>query len=103
MRGPFQSGTCVNPISPSEWDWEQKQLARGKRYRVIRPFIDADGDSHEVDEEWVFISAMFSKFDDLLTLCLRFPSGEDWSLPLIWRQDKQEEVVENFRTYVKQV
>jgi hypothetical protein len=75
-------------------------LVRGERYRVIKPFIDADGDVHLAGEEWAFVSAMYSKFDNLLTLCVHLSSGDEWALPLLWKKDKQAEIIEHFPTYV---
>jgi hypothetical protein len=69
----------------------------------VKPFTDADGDTHGVGEEWVFISATFSKFDDLLTLCLRRSFDEEWTLPLLWKKGEQEEVIEDFGTHMKRI
>lgn len=103
MRGPFKNGTHVNPVPPSEWSWERQQLVRGQRYRVIRPFVDGNGDPHVVGDEWVFVHAMFSKFDDLLTLCIWRASGGEWTVPLFWKKDRQEEIVKHFDDYVMRI
>jgi hypothetical protein len=67
---------------------------RGERYRVIKPFSDADGDDHPVGEEWLFIGIKFSKFDDELMICIQLSSQDEAIIPLIWREDGQQEVIE---------
>jgi hypothetical protein len=100
MNGPYTAGTCKNPIPPSQWDWEKKRLSRGQRYRVTKTFLDADGDLHEVGEEWLFIACMFSRFDDELIVCVQLQSNDEWKVPLIWRPEAQQEIIENFLDYV---
>ena len=101
MEGPYPNGTYwYLEIPPTEWDWERGRLIRGERYRIIQPFTDANGDEHPVGEEWLFLRAMFSRFDDLLILCVRFSSGEEWKIPLLWKKDKQEDIIEHYRNYM---
>lgn len=75
-------------------------MQRGQRYRVAEIFIDADGDSYAVGEEWTFICGMFSKFDNEIIVCVRLQTGEDWKIPLIWDRQHQQEIIENFERYV---
>src|SRR5581483_8327776 len=97
MQGPYNVGTFSNLPAPSDWSWERTRLARGKTYRVIRSFADADGQEPPVGEEWVFLGEMFNKFDDELTVCIRSGGDEEWRIPFIWRADKQEEVLEHWQ------
>lgn len=101
MQGPYKIGSIGSRVPPSGWDWERTHLVRGERYRVIKPFVDADGNDHPPGEEWQFLSSMFSKFNDLLILCVRFQSG-DWKIPLEWTPDKQQHVIEGWQEYVQQ-
>lgn len=91
-----------NSVLPSDWDWEKTRLVRGERYRVIRPFADADGDEHPLGEEWQFLGSSFSKFDDELILYVRLKSG-DWEFPLIWNASKQQNVIECWREYIARI
>ena len=100
MNGPYPPGTHDNPVPPTEWDWEKSRLIRGNRYRVVEFFLDADGDRHEVGEEWTFVTSMFSRFDDELTICVRQDSGDEWRIPMFWKPDAQEKVIETFSNYV---
>jgi hypothetical protein len=103
MNGPYAPGTC-NPVAhSSQWDWEGKHLIRGQQYRVVKPFVDADGDHHLTGEEWVFLMGMFSRFDDELTLCVRLAPGDEWKIPLLWKPEAQQAVIENFLHHVTPV
>jgi hypothetical protein len=100
MNGPYAPGTHDNPIPPTKWDWEKTRLIRGKRYRVIKAFLDADGDRHEVGEAWTFVTSMFSRFDDELTICVRQESDDEWRIRMFWKPEAQQEVIEDFLNYV---
>jgi hypothetical protein len=101
MRGPFKNGTLGNLVTQSQGHWEKRNLIRNQRYEVVKPFLDSDGDEHPVGEEWCFIGSMFSKFDDEITICVRVMSGEEWKFSLIWKQNKQTDVIEHWREYLK--
>ncbi|HMD54883.1 MAG TPA: hypothetical protein VKJ65_10070 [Phycisphaerae bacterium] len=104
MQGPYPNGTSwYLEIPPTEWDWERDRLIRGERYRIIKPFVDADGDEHPIGEEWLFLRAMYSQFDDLLTLCVCFPSGDEWKIPLLWNKDKQQDIIEHWSDYMARI
>src|SRR5687767_13141342 len=100
MKGPFPSGMFSFISGPTQWDWETGRLARGQWYRVIRPFIDFNGDSHPANEQWKFIGTMFSKFDDVLVLCVATSDGSEWSISLRWTPDSQEKVIKSFSEFV---
>ncbi len=101
MQGPFAAGTFRSSITPSADSWEARHgLIRGRRYRVIKSFSDNDGNIHTAGEEWYFMSVLFSKFDNELTVCVRFDNGEDWMIPFLWEQRKQQEVIENIQHYI---
>jgi len=103
MQGPYKPGTIGSPVAPSHGDWETNRLIRGQRYRVIKRFSDADADEHDIGEEWAFISTLFSKFDDELTICVRDVTGEEWTIPLIWTPDKQQDIIERWQDYFSRV
>jgi hypothetical protein len=101
MNGPYAPGTLDCSFTPSEWAWENNHIKRSHTYRVAKAFFDADGDEHAIGEEWVFLTSMFSRYDDELTLCVRSPSREEWKIPLIWKPEAQRDVIENFLDYVE--
>ena len=86
-------------------DWQHlirqfRGLDAGSAYQVHKSFIDADGDEHQVGESWLLAGSMFSKFDDLVTLCVTKKDDAQCELPLIWRPGAQDQVVENFLEYL---
>lgn len=101
MQGPFLLGTIRSPVPPSADSWETKRgLIRDQKYCVVNAFVDADGDSHDVGEEWTFICGMFSKFDNEIIICVRREIDGDWKIPLIWNRQSQQKIIENFEKYV---
>jgi hypothetical protein len=104
MRGPFPAGTYAYGVPSSSWDyWEKKHLVQGAKYRVVRPFVDADGDTHAVGEEWTLVSSMFSRYDEVFTICVRLRGDDEWTVPLRWRADLRDVVVDNFESYITRV
>ena len=103
MDGPFALGTNAPILHPSKWDWEKDMMRRGQVYRVIAPFVDADGDQHPVGEEWIFVGTLFCRQSDKLTLVLRTAKDEEWTLPLIWKPEAQETTIEHFGRIVAPV
>jgi hypothetical protein len=100
MNGPYELGSHEKLTSPSQSPWEAPRLIRGQTYRVTTAFCDADGDEHQVGEKWFFITSMFSKFDDELSICIRSESNQEWRIPLFWTPDAQQDIIENFTRYV---
>ncbi|SRR5579871_660094 len=99
MKGPYPIGTCVPHQRADETPWEGPHAARGQRYRVVKAFIDADGDHHAIGEEWMFLYSTFSRFDEILTLFIRWDSNDEWGLPLSWDQPANADVIDNFSSY----
>jgi hypothetical protein len=102
MQGPYSQGTYTGLPAPSVGAWEQYRLVRGNAYRVIKTFNDADNHNHPVGETWIFLGAMFNKFDNELVLCVRLAESAEWKIPLIWQTDKQQDVIESWKAYLAQ-
>lgn len=99
MTGPFPSGTFLPNMPPSMFIWENNRFVRGTTYRVIKLFVDADGHKHPSGEEWRYITGRFDRQYDLIELCVGFPSGDEWILPLKWDPKGQEEIIEHYHDY----
>lgn len=99
MRGPFRPGTrrCAGLIT----HWE-RCVVRGRQYRVIKEFDDADGAYHCVGEEWFILGSFFVPYDETLTIVIAASNGDEWEMPLCWRPELQSDVCENFTNYVEQ-
>ena len=96
MTGPFPAGEHQSLPEPNEFAWERGRMVRQREYAVVKSFSDADGFIHSSGERWTFLGAMFSKFEDLLTLCVKKGDGSEWRIPLVWEPSKHEQVIEGF-------
>ncbi len=101
MQGPQPVGSFGSITVPSAW--ENCRLVRGRPYRVIKEFVDFDGDVHPVGEEWSFVASIFSPYDDLLLVGVRMLSGDEWKILLHWKPNAQQEIIENFVQYIAPV
>ncbi|MGC8542005.1 MAG: hypothetical protein ACP5QA_15450 [Phycisphaerae bacterium] len=82
---------------------ERLHLEIEQKYRVTKPFVDADGKRHTTGEEWVFTGSKFSRFEDEYIISIRLTSGAFESFGLICEEDKQYEIIRNFREYVTRI
>lgn len=57
-------------------------LVPGRRYRVVRGFLDFDGVEHAVGEEWVFLGSNYSPHDDGLSLFVSLDGEQEWHIRL---------------------
>ena len=99
MQGPYPIGSHAGVVAIEPGAWEERRLTRGKRYRVVRDFADADGTQHRTGEEWHFIASMFSPYDDELMLVVRNDDDSEWRMFLHWKPESQQDVIENFAQY----
>ncbi|HEV7779735.1 MAG TPA: DUF3601 domain-containing protein [Chitinophagaceae bacterium] len=75
-------------------------LVPGKKYSVIKPFIDFDGIVHEAGESWTYQGTNFLPYDDGLTLHAAI-NNKPVVYRLQWREEEQAEIIENFNEYVE--
>jgi len=75
-------------------------LIAGQKYRVVKGFVDADGDQHKIGAEWVFVCTMFDRQSDGLMLCIRKDDGTEWQIPLSWKSQAEEAVIENLKSFI---
>ena len=72
--------------------YSERQLTRGKRYRVAKPFVDAEGTLHDERETWYFLGSGFNRHDDELILFLASDSRLEWKLALGSRTESQSDI-----------
>jgi hypothetical protein len=102
MKGPFKVRWPFPEGALSDGSWEvTHRLQRGRQYRVVRAFSDADGDLHAVNEEWFFEGGEFSKFDDELTILARRVDDSYWRIALIWAKDQHGPVIEHIEEFLR--
>ena len=90
--GTFSSALSNRSVLP---------LTPGKSYQVVRSFVDADGDRHVSGEQWTLIAVWFNKFDNEVTLGVKANGSKEWSVPLLWSPEHQEEIISNISSYVQ--
>lgn len=83
------------------WTSSKFPLSPGCRFRVTRLFTDADGHVHNPGEEWILLGMRFSKFDDELVLGVSKGDMEEWAVPMLWKPDKQQHIIENVAAFVE--
>ena len=96
----------IGPFAKGHWtarggDRAFQQLDAGKRYAVIQPFTDFDGDAHPVGEEWIFLGAAFLPYDDGQSLFVSLDGEREWHIRLQWRPDRQGNILDHFERYVQ--
>jgi Fe-S cluster assembly iron-binding protein IscA len=103
MQGPFPLGSLSVMRDPQLF--EASGIVRGGRYRVIKPFGDADGDFHPPGEEWRYIGPRFDRESDTFMLCVQMDDRHDWKIELLAHRfdPAQSDVITNFFDYAAPV
>ena len=97
------------PLGPGHWTGDSalasshEFLKAGRRYRVLRAFVDFDGDPHPRDEEWVFLGQSFLPHDDGLSLFVSLDGSREWQIRLQWRPDAQGAILDRLTDYIAPV
>lgn len=89
MYGPYTPERGWREI----WRDEYKQLKRGQRYRVLRAFVDYDGDSHPAGEAWTFLGSGYLPHDDGLSLFVSLDGQRAWHVRLQERPEAQGHMI----------
>ncbi len=96
--GGFGSGqSAVNSGSTYEF------LTAGHWYRVVREFLDYDGDRHPAGETWQFCGYSFVPYDDGLSLFVSLDGRQEWQIRLQWRAEAQGPVLDHLAEYIEEV
>ncbi|MGK9230831.1 DUF3601 domain-containing protein [Inquilinus limosus] len=74
-------------------------LVKGRRYEVVREFVDFDGIRHPAGESWTYIGHSFLPYEDGLTLLVR--PGE--AIRLQWRPESQGAIIDRLDTHLRQL
>jgi hypothetical protein len=74
-------------------------LQQGRRYRVIEPFIDFDGQLHPIGETWTFLGTSFLPYDDGLSVFVD-RAGQKRQIRLQWREEAQGEIIDHLDRYL---
>lgn len=72
----------------------------GKRYRVIQPFRDFDGQDHPIGETWTYLGTAFLPYDDGRSLFVSVDGDREWHIRMQDRPEEQGPILDSFQTYV---
>lgn len=107
VKGPYPIEAKSDANIDVPWPRDIGRVVRGKWYRVTKSFVDADGDTHAVGEEWQFIKSTFFPYDEdhFLFVRLRGNPDSEWRIRLGSRNDipSESEIIENFDDYVRPI
>jgi len=88
----------ANLITRDPGPSERGRLIRGKRYKILRSFIDRDGDFHPENEQWIFVGGGFSNYDNLLLLYVQ-PNRDIYRIPLQSVKEHQKDIFDHWEEY----
>ena len=87
-------------IEPAERAQAYRHLVPGRRYRVVRPFVDHDRIAHPVGESWTFRRATFLPYEDGLSLFVDAPDGPTHQIRLQHRPETEGPILDAFDRFV---
>jgi hypothetical protein len=78
-------------------------LEPGKRYRVIKEFVDHDRDRHPQGEEWTFLRSAFVPYHSGMSWFVAFDGREETHIRLQGIPEEQGYVLDNLAEFLVQV
>jgi hypothetical protein len=96
MYGPCPAGHWTHLRLEAEFG----PLDAGRRYRVVRPFVDYDGDTHKVGEAWTFLGKNFLPYDDGVSLFVSLDGTQEWHIRLRWTPEDQADIIDALQDYL---
>ena len=75
-------------------------MTPGKRYRVVKPFKDFDGQVHPVGEEWTYVGTAFLPYDDGRSIFVSLDGEKEWHIRMQDRAEEQGPILDNLKDYV---
>jgi hypothetical protein len=79
---------------------QHQHLSAGRRYRVIKRFVDHDGSAHEIGEEWTFLGCSFLPYEDGMSFFVSLDGVQEWHLCMQWRPEEQGEILDHLAEYL---
>lgn len=81
-------------IEPAVRPQPYAHLVPGRRYHVVRAFVDHDGKAHPVGESWTFHRATFLPYEDGLSLFVAAPGSPPRQIRLQHRVEAEGPVID---------
>jgi hypothetical protein len=75
-------------------------LEPGRRYRVIKAFVDHDRDAHPVGEEWTFLRSAFVPYHSGMSWFVSFDGAQETHIRLQAIPEEQGEILDNLAEYL---
>lgn len=96
------------PRAPQTWTAQTPArsygtLIPGRRYEVLRPFVDYDGDTHAPGERWTFLGSNFLPYDDGLSLFVSLDGKQEWHIRLQDRPEEQAAIIATLAQHMVEV
>lgn len=87
-------------VEPAERPQPYAHLVPGRRYHVVRTFVDHDGIAHPVGESWTFHRATLLPYEDGLSLFVAAPGSAPQQIRLQHRAEAEGPVIDALDRYV---
>ena len=100
MHGPHPAGFWSGRPSANGGS-QHGCLHAGRRYRVVREFVDYDGDCHPAGEEWRFCGWSFVPYEDGMSFFVSLDDRQEWQLRLQWREEAQGAILDHLTDYLQ--
>jgi hypothetical protein len=100
MYGPEEMGHWSS-IEAFNFSDSYKFLQAGKRYSVIRPFTDFDGDLHDIGEKWTFLGCSFLPYEDGLSWFVTLDGLKEWHIRLKLIPEEQSGIAYDLIAHIR--
>ena len=81
----------------------QDYLVPGKKYRVIKPFLDAVKSVHPVGETWTFLGYLPNGFAEATYIFITTETHTEGGFGIDWNSTENNLGLENLRNFIQEV
>jgi len=75
----------------------------GRRYRVVREFIDFDKGVHPVGEEWTYLCTAFLPYDAGRSIFVSFDGTHEWHIRMQDYPEEQQPILDALPDYIEPI
>jgi len=90
-------------LTNSNCAYKHQHLFAGRKYRVVREFVDYDKQLHPVGETWTFLAASFLPYEDGLTIYISFEGKQKWRFRMQWREEEMGPILNSLKDYIQKI
>lgn len=99
MYGPEERGHWTSHTGPN-CGASYAFLQSGQHYRVLKSFVDFDGDKHCPGDQWEFLGYSFLPYDDGVSLFVSLDGVREWHIRMQDRPEEQGSILENLGEFL---